>query len=196
MSERTGYAPWSLTREAGVQSATVDGTIKGPQNIQPVLDTGFVDEKGDWKGVKSSDETFTIDAPHLAVPNSADVLSPQRANADFIDMSGFTDLQFAVKVTNTGNYAFKAVMGPDTNSFANLTPVNAAERLQGAGAGVRGPADRLDDLFVDGADDMSANVWHVYTIFNVLANQKNMQFLITNSSGDASDIDFAYLRLV
>ena len=47
--ERTGYAPWSLTREAGVQSATVDGTIQVPQYIQPTLDTGFVDEKGNWK---------------------------------------------------------------------------------------------------------------------------------------------------
>ena len=69
MSERTGYAPWSLTREAGVQSATVDGTIKVPQNIQPVLDTGFVDEKGDWKGVKSSDEVFTIDPTHEGIAN-------------------------------------------------------------------------------------------------------------------------------
>jgi len=38
---RTGYAPWSLTREAGVQSATVDGTIEVPQYIQPTIDTGF-----------------------------------------------------------------------------------------------------------------------------------------------------------
>ena len=53
--ERTGYAPWSLTREAGVQSATVDGTIQVPQYIQPVLSTGFIDENGNWKGTRSSD---------------------------------------------------------------------------------------------------------------------------------------------
>ena len=47
-SKRTGYAPWSLTREAGVQSATVEGTIEVPQNVQPTLSTGFVDEKGNW----------------------------------------------------------------------------------------------------------------------------------------------------
>ena len=46
--ERTGYAPWSLTREAGVESATVDGTIQVPQYGQPVIDIGFVDEKGNW----------------------------------------------------------------------------------------------------------------------------------------------------
>ena len=39
-------APWSLAREAGIESATVDGTIEIPQYVQPVLDTGFVDEKG------------------------------------------------------------------------------------------------------------------------------------------------------
>ena len=42
---REGYAPWSLTRQAGVQSATVDGTIEVPQYCQPTIDTGFVDEK-------------------------------------------------------------------------------------------------------------------------------------------------------
>ena len=40
-SKRTGYAPWSLTREAGVQSATVNSDIDVPQFIQPTLDTGF-----------------------------------------------------------------------------------------------------------------------------------------------------------
>jgi len=194
--ERTGYAPWSLTREAGVQSATVDGTIQVPQYIQPVLSTGFIDEKGNWKGTKASDEEFLGFTKHEAVPNTGDTLSPDTGNVNFIDMTGFKDLQFAVKVSGTGNYAFKAVMGPDTNRFANLSPVNSGERLQGAGAGVRGPADRLDDLFVDGADDMSADAWHIFTIFNVLAHQKNMQFIVTNSSGGIRDIEFAFRRLV
>ena len=64
---REGYAPWSLTRKAGVQSATVDGDIEVPQYIQPVLDTGFVDEKGDWKGIKSSDESFFISDTSLSL---------------------------------------------------------------------------------------------------------------------------------
>ena len=58
--ERTGYAPWSLTREAGVESATVDGTIQVPQYGQPVIDIGFVDEKGDWKGRRSSERVFRL----------------------------------------------------------------------------------------------------------------------------------------
>ena len=35
--ERTGYAPWSLTREAGVQSATVDGTIQVPAGASQIV---------------------------------------------------------------------------------------------------------------------------------------------------------------
>ena len=57
---RRGLAPWSLSREAGIESATVDGTIEVPQYVQPVLDTGFVDEKGDWKGAKSSDKALSL----------------------------------------------------------------------------------------------------------------------------------------
>ena len=193
--KRKVYAPFSQTSEAGVTQTPVEGYIDVNQTIYPTVNTGVVNEKGQWAGVKSDDDNFTIMGTDEAVPNTQDILAPA-GDPDFIDMTGFKDIQFAVKVSNTGNYAFKAVMGPDTNRFANLSPVNSGERLQGAGAGVRGPADRLDDLFVDGADDMSADTWHIFTIFNVLANQKNMQFLITNSSGGNSNIQFAFRRLV
>jgi len=192
-SERTGYAPWSLTREAGVQSATVDGTIKVPQNIQPVLDTGFVDERGDWKGVKSSDEVFTIDPTHEGIANGGAVLSPQRADRDFIDMTGFSDLFFALKVTQGGNYAVAAVMGPDTNSFANLTPLNANALLRGTTATT--PTSFVTTL-LDSAENMTADVWNIFSIQTVVKNQKQLQFQITNNSGGESDITFAYLRLV
>ena len=192
-SERTGYAPWSLTREAGVQSATVDGTIKVPQNIQPVLDTGFVDEKGDWKGVKSSDEQFTIDVTHEAVANGATVLSPQRADHDFIDMTGFSDLFIAIKVTNTGNCAIRAIMGPDTNTFANLTPVNGAAAIRVIP--VEG-TDAFETAVDDAAENLTADVWNILFIQSRLTNQKMMQFQITNNSGGNSDITFAYLRMV
>ena len=73
---RTGLAPWSLAREAGIESATVDGRIEVPQYVQPTLDTGFVDEKGDWKGVKSSDREFAFYHRGNAIPNGqADLAS-------------------------------------------------------------------------------------------------------------------------
>lgn len=192
---RTGYAPWSLTREAGVQSATVDGTIEVPQYIQPTIDTGFVDIKGNWKGVRSSDETFFIDAVHAGVPNGAVVLSPQTADRDFINMTGFNDLFIALKISNGGNYGIVAVMGPDTNTFANLTPVNEAAILKGSNA-LQGQGDDFNSLLSDSSQALTADVWDIFYINNSLKGQKNLQFKITNNSGGNSDIEFAYMRIV
>ena len=194
MEKREAYAPWSLTRKAGVQSATVNGDIEVPQFIQPVLDTGFVDERGNWKGTKSSDETFYISDKAEGIANGGDVLFPNTANADFIDMTGFTDLLIAMLPTNTGNYKIQAVMGPDTQPFANLSPVNAATVLRG---NVDPRSSSIDDLLNDSAESLTADVWNIYyTGVGRLANQKLLQFKITNNSGGASDIDFGYMRLV
>lgn len=186
---REGYAPWSLTRKAGVQSATVDGDIEVPQYIQPTLDTGFVDDKGDWKGSKSTEETFTIDATHEAVGAGASVLSPQPS----IDMSGFTTLQFAVKVSNGGNYDFRAVFGPDTTPFANLTPVEAAQRIKI----VDSTGSAFENIMDVDNHSCTADVWIIFTILaDRTKEQKNMQIMIINDSGGNSNIEFAYRRIV
>lgn len=191
VQKREAYAPWSLTRKAGVQSATVNGDIEVPQLIQPVLDTGFVDEKGDWKGQKSSDEQFIVDATHESVANGGSVLSPQ-ATPQYIDMTGFSSLYVAIRVSNAGgsHYAIEAVMGPE--SFANLTPVDAGGLLDGN----LYSKQEFQNLFRDTSHDMTADVWNIMYLQDTLQNQKNLQFKITNNSGGASNIDFAYLRTV
>jgi hypothetical protein len=193
---REGYAPWSLTRKAGVQSATVDGTIEVPQYCQPTIDTGFVDEKGDWKGIKSSDEQFFAFTKDEAIPNTGEILTPT-ANADGtwpLDMTGFSDLMIAVKPTNGGNYAIQAVMGPDTQNFANLNPVNPAALLRGNLVGQDGA--KFNDVLSDVSDGLTADVWNIFMIFNNLKNQKLLQFKITNNSGGESTIECAFMRLV
>jgi len=192
VQKREAYAPWSLTRKAGVQSATVNGDIEVPQFIQPTLDTGFVDEKGDWKGRQSSDEQFLIDATHEAVPNSGAVLSPQ-ATPDYIDMTGFNNIIIAIKSNNGGNVAITAVMGPATNAFANLRDVNAGTTLIGTLIG----ENNLIELFSDSSQAITANVWNIFRINQGrLADQKVLQFKIVNSNMGESNIDFAYMRLV
>ena len=191
MEKREAYAPWSLTRKAGVQSATVNGDIEVPQFIQPVLDTGFVDERGNWKGIKSSDEEFKISDTALAVANGAAVLFPNTANADFIDLTGFSTVWIALKPTNGGNCAVIAVMGPDSQRFANLSPVNPAAPLKGAYR-----RSDMDNLLYDATESMTADVWNIFPIINQLQGQKLLNFQITNNSGGNSDIDFAYLRVV
>ena len=192
---REGYAPWSLTRKAGVQSATVDGDIEVPQYIQPVLDTGFVDFKGDWKGRTSSDEQFFAFGKDEAIPNTWVILAPQAIGSIWpLDMTGYTDMQIGIKVTNGGNYAVKAIMGPADFSYANLRPVNAAAMLRG-NTGDTTPND-FENVFSDGAESMTADVWNIFIIRLVLSDQKLLQFSITNNSGGSSDIETAFMRLV
>ena len=194
---RRGLAPWSLSREAGIESATVDGTIEVPQYVQPTIDTGFVDEKGDWKGVKSSDKDFIALQTDAAIANGGVILTPS-ANPDGtwpLDMTGFTDLMLAIKVTNTGNYKIGAVMGPDSNSFANLKPVEPAVLLKGFPIG-DDPTD-MSALMDDAAENMpTANTWIIFSIMDRLKHQKLLQFQITNNSGGISTIDTAFMRLV
>ena len=195
--DRTGYAPWSLTREAGVQSATVAGTIQVPQYLQPGIDTGFVDETGDWKGRKSSDEVFIAITKDEAIANGAAILTPS-TNADGswpLDMTGFQNLMFAIKVTNAGNYEIKAVNGPDTVPFANLSPMNAGVAFRGS---VDPRTQSMDQLLVDSAENLSvADVWNIFPLKNGrLSDIKNLQFSITNNSGDISTIETGFMRLV
>lgn len=192
---RTGTAPWSLSREAGIQSATVDSTIEVPQYLQPTINTGVIDLEGNWKGVTSSDTQFLIDPEHLAIPNGATVLSPQRADHEYIDMTGFNDLFFAVKVSNGGNYAMSAVMGPDTYPFANLTPVNSAAELRFC-AIAEPNSDSLTDVYDDSAESFAADVWNIIQIQQRASGQKLLQFKIVNNSGGESNIQFASLRVV
>ena len=191
---REGYAPWSLTRKAGVQSATVDGTIEVPQYIQPVLDTGFVDEKGDWKGTKSSDEQFFAFGKDEGIPNGGEILAPQASGTIWpLDMTGYNDIFIAIKPTNTGNYRIQAVMGPNDLSFANLKPVNPAVVLRG---NYKEDAT-MADLLNDSAEALTADVWNIYKINDAkLADQKLLQFSITNNSGGEANIEVAFMRLV
>ena len=111
-------------------------------------------------------------------------------------MFGFTDIFIALKVSNGGNYAITATVGPDTTRFANLSPVNPASTLMTNGYPQGAYHSDFEEAFNDGAQSLTANVWNIFLITEVLKSQKLLQFKIVNNSGGASDIDFAYLRIV
>jgi hypothetical protein len=188
---RKGIAPWSLNRKGGIQSATVDGDIEVPQYVQPTIDTGFVSESGDWKGLKVSDETFKFYSKDEAIPNAGEVQAP--ADIGSLSMVGFNDLQIAIRVTNGGNFAISAVMASDgSQPYYNLRPPNAAARLRGVPVG----QPDMEDLFVDAADSLTADVWNIFIIQGRLSNQARLGFKIVNNSGGESDIETSFLRLV
>ena len=191
-SKRTGYAPWSLTREAGVQSATVNGTIDVPQTCQPTINTGVIDEKGNWQGIKADDNVFIGITKAEAIPNGGVVLFPDTNNFPSINMNGFTTLQIALKASVAGNYDISGRFGPDTVGFANLNPIasNASIRIIDANT-------TSDESVFDDTVALSTDVWHVFTILaDRCKGQLNMQVRLANGSGSASDIEFGFRRLV
>ena len=195
--KRKAYAPFSLTSEAGVEQTPVEGYIDVNQSITPVVNTGVVNENGKWEGVKASDSEFTIMGTREAIANGASIVSPVGATDDdnFIDMSGFKDLFIAMRVTNTGNFRIEAVMS--VYAFANLSPVNEGAVLRGNTNAWNGSnLSEIGNLILDSADTLTTNVWNIFAIQDRLKDQKSFQIKITNNSGDVSDIQFAYMRLV
>jgi len=191
--KRKVYAPFSQTSEAGVTQTPVEGYIDVNQTIYPTVSTGVVNEKGIWSGVKSDDVEFTIMGADENIPNGGEVLAPA-GDPDHIDMSGFKDLLIAIKPTSGGNYAMSAVIGPDTNRFANLSPINSGTNIRGNVYDTTTAS--IETLFSDGGESMTGDVWNIYPIQGRLSGQKILQFKITNNSGGASDIQFAFMRLV
>ena len=194
--KRTGYAPYSLTREAGVQSATVNGTIDVIQEIRPTINSGFLNEKGDWKGIKSSDENFFAFGKDVGIPNTGEILAPQQLGDKWpLDMTGFNDLMIAMKPSSAGNYKIVAVMGPDTVSFANLSPVASGVNLRGNS--FPASTDDIAQLLNQSTEAFDvADAWTFLYIHSRLKGQKNLQIQITNNTGNPSNMEVAFMRLV
>ena len=190
------YAPWSRETSDGLITSAVDSHVRVSQDVVPAITVGTIDKlSGKWNGVTVSDSLFLVDPTHEAVANGATVLSPQRSDHEYIDMTGFSNLFFAIKPSNGGACAIDAVMAPATYPFANLSPVNAAASLRGN----RDPLSTsitLANLFTDSAETLTADVWNIFVIEGALQNQKLLQFKITNNSGGPSNIQFASLRVV
>ena len=193
------FAPWSAETAQGIKTDPVDSNIRVRQEVVPAITVGTVNAiTGEWTGVIESDTAFLVDPTHEAVANGAEVLSPQKADHEYIDMTGFNTILLAINPSNAGAYALSAVMGPNTYSFANLTPVNAGQLLKGLiNSDTTSSANQnINNLYVDTSESLVADVWNIFMIEGRLANQKLLQFKIANNSGGASNIEFAYMRVV
>jgi len=191
---KTNFAPWSAETAQGIKTDPVDSNIKVRQEVVPAITVGTVNAlTGEWTGVIESDTSFLIDPTHEAVANGATVLSPQASDHEYIDMTGYNDLQIAIKPSVTGNYTLTAVQGPATYSYANLIPVNASATLRGNGDWY---ASSDFEGLMSGTESLAADVWNIFTIITRLSNQKLLQFKITNATGNPANIQFAALRVV
>jgi hypothetical protein len=194
LARRKSNSPWGNAYKEGLPSTAVNDSIEVDEILYPSVNTGTINvATGQWEGVTLSDQNFTIDTTHLAVANGAAVLSPQ---AGGFDMTGYNDVIIAIKGSEAGNHAITAVMGPASDTFANLAPVNAATTLRGAGFDGRN-VTVMEALVSDSVESLTADVWNIYYIGLMLQNQKNLQFKITNNTGsEEATLQFAYLRVV
>jgi len=186
---RKSIAPWSERVSEGLIDQPINSQVIAEEMLRPTVDTGFIDLNGTWKGNRASDTDFGFYHRGNAVPNG------QTELASTCDMTGFNDIQIAIRPSNGGNFAITAVMGPDSNKYANLSPVNAATTLRGAGD-LGDYSGATSNLFNDTAESLTADVWNIFAIKRLLGGQKLLQFKIVNNSGGDSDIEVYYLRLV
>jgi len=195
LANRRSNSPWGSSYKEGLPSTAVNDTVDIDQNVRATISTGVIDVRtGQWQGIRLSDEQFLIDATHESIANGATVLSPQ-AQPDRIDMTGYVDLFIAIKPSNGGNYAIKGVMGPTTNMYANLTPLDSNTLLKGSNA-LEGQGDDFNSLLSDSTQALTADVWNIFYINASFKDQKNLQMQIINNSGDISNIEFAYQRVI
>ena len=192
--KRKAYAPFSLTSEAGVGQTPVEGYIDVNQAIYPTVNTGTINENGKWAGVKSSDTQFIGITKAESITNGGEVLFPDTNNFPRIDMTGFRNMYIAIKPTRGGNYNITSVMGPDTIRFGGLEPVNAGQALKG---NVDPRSDLLNNVLGDTSESLTANVWNIFILSNGrYQDHQNVQFKITNNTGNTADIEFAFMRLI
>ena len=193
MANRKSNSPWGSSYKEGLPSTAVNDTVDIDQNVRATITTGVIDvATGQWEGIRLSDKQFLIDETHDGVANGASVLSHQ-SQPDFIDMTGYNSLYIAIFQSNAGAYNLEAVMGPSTNYFANLTPINAGATLQGAyDTNLTGLSDVVKAI----SFSATADVWNIISIQDRMLGQKVLQVKISNQSGDVSNIQFAYLRVV
>lgn len=192
VDKRKVYAPYSTSGEQVAQTP-LTGYIDVIQELQPQISVGTVDKTGTFSGLTTDDVDFIGMSKAESIPNTGEALFPDTNNYPSIDMTGFTSLQFALKVTRGGNYGCSAIYGPDTVPFANLSPVQAGDVIRI----VDNIAGADESLFDDTIAVSYANAWFIVTILaNRTKGQKNMQIKVVNSSGGDSDIEFAFRRLV
>ena len=195
--KRKAYTPFSTSSEAGVSAAPVEGFIEVDQSVRPTLNTGFVDQKGIWTGNVTSDTEFIAFTINEEIANGATFEAPS-ANADGswpLDMTGYNDIQIALKPTNGGNYKIEAVMGSTgapSELYANIQPLDAEALLYGNLYNKQ----EFQKLFGDNAQALTADVWNIFYLEQVLRNQKRLMFQMTNNSGDISTIEMCFLRIV
>jgi len=181
--------PWSTRTVAeGGTDSPVGDLVPVPDEIKPVVSTGFIATTGKFTGLPASDLAFTFQDPSQALAAGADMEFP-------INMLNHDILILAVLDASGNNINVDLIANNPTTPTGPYTPF--------ADVGVNGDyawkynkpdGGDMDNIMRD-TNETLADTWTFYKIINLRGTQ--VRFLIHNNEGaDAGTISTAYLRLI
>jgi len=182
--------PWSTRTVAeGGTDSPIGDLVPVPDEITPVVNTGFISLAGKYTGLPANDLQFTFQDPNQALAAGADLDFPvNMLNHDImilavLDTSGNSinvDLIANNPTTLSGPYSPFAEVGVNGDNTWELNK-NTDD-------------GQLGDIMKDTNEALVAT-WQFYKFFQFRGLQ--IRFVIHNNEGsDAGTISTAYMRLV
>jgi len=182
--------PWSTRTVAeGGTDSPVGDLVPVPDEIKPVVNTGFISLSGKYTGLPSDDLQFTFQDPNQAVAAGADYEFP-------VNMLQHDILILAILDSSGNNINVDIFANNPTEVSGPYTPFADVGVNGSANWRINAPpgAGSLEFILRDTNEDLAAT-WQFYKITNLRGTQ--VRFLIHNNEGaDAGTISTAYLRLV
>ena len=183
--------PWSTRTVAeGGTDSPVGDLVPVPDEIKPVVNTGFIALSGKYTGLPADDLAFTFQDPSQALAAGADM--------EFdVDMLQHETMILAIVDTSGNNINVDVIANNPTTLTGPYTPFAA---LGGNGSynwkwnGYRGSDPGLEQILLDTSETLAAT-WQFYRVVNLRGLQIRM-VIHNNEGADAGTISTAYLRLV
>jgi len=181
--------PWSTRSVAeGGTDSPVGDLVPIPDEITPVVNTGFIALSGKFRGIPADDLQFTFQDPEQALAGGADLDFP-------VNMLNHDMMILAILDTGGNNVNVDIIASNPTTLSGPYTPfadvgVNGAQAWQ---MNEYGGSVHFVDILNDTSSQLTST-WEFYKILHLRGTQLRM--VIHNNSGDAATISTAYLRLV
>jgi hypothetical protein len=185
--------PWSTRTVAeGGTDSPVGDLVPVPDEITPVVNTGFIATSGKYTGIPADDLAFTFQDPSQALAAGADLeIEVNMLNHDLLilaiqDSSGNDiniDIFYKNPTTMIGPYSPFAALGGGAGNFwkVNAYPPGGGDAQFGF-------------IVYDGSEDL-AGEWIFWKVIGLRGTIGRM-FVHNNEGADAGTISTAFLRLI
>jgi len=184
--------PWSTRTVAeGGTDSPVGDLVPVPDEITPVVSTGFIALSGKYTGLPADDLQFTFQDPNQAIAAGADLdfnvnmLKHGIMILAVLDSSGNAinvDILANNPTTVSGPYTPFADVGINGDAYWRMNCCNPT------GANV------LTSILADTSENLAAT-WQFYKVIDLRGTQVRM-VIHNNDGSNAGTISTAYLRLV